>query len=230
MANRYISIKQILDDTLDHPLLRDLSFERAVNHVVHFIRLIGMPDIFEERTERVPIDDYRGKLPCDLESIIQVRVCGGIHDNEVLRYTTDTFHMSDKKSCSYDLTYKVQNTVIYTSLKKGTIEIAYRGFAVDDEGYPLIPDDSSFIQALEFYIKKKHFTTLFDQGKITPQVYNQVLQDYAFYAGQAQTSLIRPSIDQMQSFANSLNTLIPRMNEHARHFVNNGSMEKLKRH
>lgn len=31
---RYISIRQVLDDLLDHPLLQDLSFERVVNYAV----------------------------------------------------------------------------------------------------------------------------------------------------------------------------------------------------
>ena len=51
--DRYISLKQILDDVLDHPLLKDVSFERAVNHAVHFIRIVGMPRAFNEKTELV---------------------------------------------------------------------------------------------------------------------------------------------------------------------------------
>ena len=62
--------------------------------------------------------------------------------------------MSDKTHESSDLTYKIQGRVIYTSIKEGTIEIAYRAIAVDDEGYPLVPDKSSFSRALELYIKK----------------------------------------------------------------------------
>ena len=37
---RYINIRQILDDLLEHPLLQDLSFERAINHCVDFIRIV----------------------------------------------------------------------------------------------------------------------------------------------------------------------------------------------
>lgn len=226
---RYISLKQALDDILDHPLLRDVSFERAVNHTVHFIRIVGMPKEFIEKTELVDIDDYRGVLPCDLDRIIQVRThneCGSY--NGIFRYSTDSFHMSEHKHGSYDLTYKVQNNVIFTSMKKGTIEIAYRAFAVDDEGYPLIPDNSSFIRALELYIKKKRFTVLFDEGKISPAVYNNTCQEYAFAVGQAQSDLVRPSIDEMQAITNSLNTLIPRVTEHRHGFINDGSQEKIR--
>lgn len=226
---RYISLKQVLDDVLDHPLLKDVSFERAVNHTVHFIRKVGMPKAFNEKTELVTIENYRGLLPCDLDSIIQVRThneCGDTY--RVFRYSTDSFHMSDNKQDSYDLTYKVQGNIIFTSMKDGIIEIAYRALAVDSEGYPMIPDSSSYIDALELYIKKKCFNVLFDTGKISPQVYNQVCQDYAWAVGQAQSDLVRLSIDEMQSLTNSLNTLVVRVNEHSRGFVNNGSMEKMR--
>lgn len=226
---RYISLKQVLDDVLDHPLLKDVSFERAVNHTVHFIRKVGMPKAFNEKTELVTIENYRGLLPCDLDSIIQVRThneCGDTY--RVFRYSTDSFHMSDNKQDSYDLTYKVQGNIIFTSMKDGIIEIAYRALAVDSEGYPMIPDSSSYIDALELYIKKKCFNVLFDTGKISPQVYNQVCQDYAWAVGQAQSDLVRLSIDEMQSLTNSLNTLVVRVNEHSRGFVNNGSMEKIR--
>lgn len=226
---RYISIKQILDDSLDHPLLKDVSLERAINHAIHFIRTVGMPKAFNEKTELVDIKDYRGLLPCDLESIIQVRTHNEYNKTyEVFRYSTDNFHMSNSKQDSYDLTYKVQGSVIYTSMKEGTIEISYRAITVDDDGYPMIPDSSEYINALELYIKKKCFTVLFDTGKITPQVYNQVCQDYAWAVGQAQSDLVRLSIDEMQSFTNSWNTLVTRTTEHNSGFVNNGTQERIK--
>lgn len=228
---RYISLHEILDNVLAHPLLKDVSFERAVNHAVHFMRIVGCPPIFTEETAVVDIEDYRGVLPCNLESIIQVRTTGECgHHHGIFRYTTDSFHMSDHKHPSHDLTYKVQGNVIYTSIKEGKIEIAYRSFAVDSEGYPLIPDDSSFIRALELYIKKYQFTILFDTGKITPQVFNQVLQDYSWAVAQAQTSLIKPSIDEMQAITASLNTLLPRIHDHSQGFINLGTQEKIRSH
>lgn len=225
----YISIRQILDDVLDHPLLKDVSFERAVNHTVHFIRIVGMPRVFLEKTEVIQIENYRGALPCDFNKMIQVRTHGECdHRHGIFRHSTDSFHMSEDKENSFDLTYKIQGGVIFTSMRDGSIEIAYEALAVDSEGYPMIPDNSSFIRALELYIKKYYFNILFDTGKITPQVYNQVCQDYAWAVGQAQSDMVRPTIDQMQSITNMLNTLIPRVNEHSRGFINSGSMEKLR--
>lgn len=227
--DRYISLRQILDDILDHPMLKDVSFERAVNYTVHFMRIVGCPRMFEEKTALVEIENYRGMIPCDFNDIIQVRTYSSCDRKNygVFRHTTDSFHMSDNKQDSFDLTYKIQGNVIFTSIKEGTIEIAYNAFAVDSDGYPMIPDNSSFINALELYIKKKHFNVLFDTGKITPQIYNQVCQDYAWAVGQAQSDLIRPTIDQMESITNMLNTLVPRVTEHRTGFVNLGTKERI---
>lgn len=228
--DKYISIKVVLDNILDHPMLRDVSFERAVNHTINFMRILGCPRMFEEKVSLVNISNWRGALPCDFNDIIQVRTHSSCDrkNYRVFRHTTDSFHMSDNKQDSFDLTYKIQGNVIFTSIKEGTIEIAYNAFAVDSDGYPMVPDNSTFIRALELYIKKQCFTVLFDLGKITTQVYNNVCQEYAWAVGAAQSDLIRPTIDQMQSITNSLNTLISRVSEHKYGFVNNGSAEMIK--
>jgi hypothetical protein len=69
MELKYISIRQILDDLLEHPLLKDLTLERAVNHTINFIRIVGMPPIFEEKVVTLEVVDYRAQLPCDLYKI-----------------------------------------------------------------------------------------------------------------------------------------------------------------
>lgn len=215
----YISIKQALDDLLEHPLLQDLSFERVVNYTVHFLQIVGVPNEFEEKTTLIDIKDYRGCLPCDYYDMIQVRTYKeGEYCPRVFRYTTDSFHHSPKKgdSDAWDLTYKLQNSIIYTSIKEGTIEIAYHAIKVDKEGYPMIPENSSFIQALELYIKKKVFTILFDQGKINNAVLQNTQQEYAWAVGQAQRDLTMPTVDQMESISNMWTQLLQRNNEHSK--------------
>ena len=113
-------------------------------------------------------------------------------------------------------------------MKEGTIEIAYRAFNTDDEGFPLIPENGSFEEALELFIKVKHFTVQFELGKISAQVLQHTEQQYAWAVGQAQSDLVRPSIDQLQSFTNSWNTLIQRTTEHSYGFKDNGTQERIK--
>ena len=224
---RYISIKEVLDNLLDNPLLQDLTLERVVSYTIDFIRKVGMPKVYIEKIANLEVKEYRALLPCDFHKMIQVRTfkegC-----SQTFRSSTDNFHFSNNKRDSHDLTYKLQGQVIYTSIKDGTIEIAYQAIPVDCDGYPMIADNSSFREALELYITKKRYKVLFDIGKIRGDVYSSTCQDYAFAVGQAQTSLIMPTIDEMESITNSWNTLIPRVTEHRMGFINNGSKETLK--
>lgn len=227
----YISLKTILDSLLHHPLLQEVTLERAVAYTIDFLRIIGMPPLFLEKTAAIKVQDYRALLPCDFHEMIQVRTTLQKCDHyisKVFRYSTDDFHMSSNKEDHPELTYKIQGRVIHTSMKEGDIEIAYRAIAIDDEGYPLVPDKSTFTRALELYIKKQAFTILFDLGKINQAVYNNTVQEYAWAVGQAQSDLIRPTIDEMQSITNAINTLLPRINEHSKGFVTQGSMEKIR--
>lgn len=232
---KYIKIQQILDNLLDNPLLQDLTLERVVNYTIRLMRKIGCPQLFYEATEWINIDNYRGVLPCNCLNVIQVRNEFGV----CYRYSTDSFHMSQDKGnlspSAYardnpDLTYKIQGDCIFTSEEKGKIEIAYNAVAVDNDGYPLIPDDESFIDALERYIKKERYNILFDNGKITQQSLQVAQQEYAFAVGQASNSLIMPTIDQMESLKNMWTSLIQRTREHKRGFNTLGNQEFIKIH
>ena len=55
-------------------------------------------------------------------------------------------------------------------------------------------------------------------------------QDYAFYVGQAQTDLIRPTIDQLEAISNMWNTLIEQSQEHRKGFIHEGSRQHIKNH
>lgn len=228
MAESYTNIRLILDKIMRHPLMRDISLETAVDYVVDFMRIVGVPSMFMEKTKVVEVKNYRAKLPCDYYQMIQVRKING----PAFRYSSDSFHMSECKDNNKrdlaDLTYKIQGNLIYTSIEEGKIELSYEAIATDSEGYPLLPDNSSFTRALELYIKKQWFTILFDLGKINPNVLQNVQQEYAWAVGDCQTEFNRLSIDKAESFYNSWRTLLLRDTEHRTGFLNNGTKERLK--
>ena len=220
MAEQYINIKVILDKILRHPLMQDLSLETAVDYTIDFMRIVGMPRMFTEKVVSIAVDKYRALLPCDYYQTIQVRIPGG----HALVYSTDSFHMDNKGNSS---TYKIQGNIIYTSIESGELELAYLAISTDEDGYPLLPDNSSFTRALELYIKKQWFTILFDLGKITPAVLQNTQQEYAWAVGDCQSEFNRMSIDQMEAFSNSWRTMILRDHQHSSGFIGNGSRQTL---
>jgi hypothetical protein len=227
MAEKYINIRLVLDKLLRHPLLQDITLEMAVDYCIDFMRIVGVPTMFEEKVVTIEIKDWRGILPEDYHEVIQVRFPGG--DGKCLRYSTDSFHMSENANNAM-LTYKIQNSIIYTSMKEGELEIAYKAILVDSEGFPLIPDNSSFIRALQAYIKKEAFIVVFDLGKISQASFQNAQQEYAWAVGDCQTEFNRLSIDKAESFFNSWKTLILRDTQHSSGFKYNGEREYIKLH
>ena len=228
------NIRRILDRAMRHPLMRGLSFETAIEYAVDFMQIMCAPALFDEKTAIVKIDDWRGQLPCDFESMIQVRLAADKkhkHPGPAFRYSGDSFHMSnDHHHYDPSLTYKIQGMCIFTSTKDHDVEIAYRAFAVDDEGLPLLPDDANFLLALENYIKLQWFTMLYDTGKIPITVLQNTQQEYAWAAGRAQSSFNIPSLDKAETLANSFNQLLPRTGGHVRGYYDSGSREVWKTH
>lgn len=223
MTEQYITIRSILDKLLRHPLMQDISLETAVDYAIDFMRIVGVPSMFTEKVVYLEVDNYRAKLPCDFYKIIQVRPIG----RAALVSSTDSFFMGGKYKFDNN-TYKIQGGIIYTSLEKDTLELSYSAIETDNDGFPLLPDNSSFTRALELYIKKQWFTILFDQGKIQLAVLENTQREYAWAVGDCMTEFNRLSIDDMEAFSNSWRTMIMRTNQHSSGFVGNGSREHLK--
>ena len=153
---QWVNLRVILDRILRHPLLQELQLESAVQYLIDFLGIMGLPTTYIDTIEEVSIKEYRGLLPCNLISINQVR---WKEQNIYLRSMTDLFNGSFSKE-NGEATFKTQGRVIFTSFKDGTLEISYKAIPVDNEGYPLLPDEPNFLRALELYIKKQWFTIL----------------------------------------------------------------------
>lgn len=221
----FINIRIIADRLTRNPLMVDLTLEAIIQYTADFIGIVGFPAIYYDKVESVEIKNYRAVLPCDLIAIRQVR---DSKNNISLRATTDTFHLihdEKKPIMRQEGTFKTQGNIIYTSFKEGKIDIAYRAIPVDKEGYPLIPDNSTFLKALELYIKLEWFSILFDMNKISPAVLQKTQQDYAWRVGQLNTEFTLPSVSEMESISNILNQLIPRTNEFRKGFKPLGDRE-----
>ncbi len=205
----------------------DISKEIAIDYAVDFMRIVGTPKAFMEKTELIEINEYRGKLPCDWYETIQVKdtkpcIC--------MRSSTDTFITSKIPPRSFGPTFMIQGDLIYTSMKEGVIEMSYRAIPMDCEQLPSIPDSAKYIRALESYIKKEWFTILFDTGKLAAPVLQNAQQEYSFRVGQAQADMMKLDLSKAESFFNSLRTLILRDSEFERGFINDGGKERLRVH
>lgn len=222
MANNYTSLKVVADKILRHPMMAGISFEAIVDYAVDFMRIVQCGGFFEEKCSTIEVSNYKGLLPKDFFDIIQVR-----YGDLVLHSATDSFYMSENRNTT-NLNYKIQGGYIFSSLKEGQLELAYKAILVDSLGFPMIPDNSKFTRALEAYIKKQWFTILFDMGKIQPAIFQNVQQEYAWAVGACESEFQKMTLDKAEVFYNSWRTLIPRENMHAQGFATLGVRENLK--
>lgn len=248
---QYTNIRRVLDDITEHPLLRDVTLEQVVRHTIRFITLHGYPQLYQDKIEEIPIKDFRGLLPCDLISVIQVR---DMDTNLCLRSMTDTFtpalrpkpkdiprhrdllnniqgeYIPPRKDEIEEGTFKTQGRIIFTSFPHGRIEVAYKAIPVDEDGFPLLIDDETYLNALEAYIKKQVFTVKFDTGKIQAGVLSNAQSDYAWNAHLLQSQMTTPSMAEMESISRYLNTMIKPTRSFSQGFKHLGDQEFIRRH
>ena len=221
--NNFVNIREVLARVTSHPMLKNVDLEQAIRYTVDFISIVGCPTFYLDKEVDIPIEDYRGLMPCDLISIVQVK------DKKTgfcMHSMTDTFNPREYNFHT-EPTFKTQGNVILTSFRTGEVTISYKALPVDETGIPLLIDNANFLKALELYIKKEKFGDLYDEGKIRDGIMIKAEKDYAWAVAQCEKEFIMPSISELQSITNMWNTLIPRITEFDNGFTELGNREYL---
>ena len=286
-----------------------LSFTEAAEWAGSLLALLKAPVVLQHHVEEIVIDEGRGKLPCDLESIIQTaRKVQGVSDGcstgviatldrgtqyveisaidivnrkmrlcgcnafttcdecttvegdvppctpsrpiirhygggtqkpnfrlEPMRWATDSFnnnmHCTDNDyACKSASTYTVNGNYIFTSFDEGSLMMAFLAIPTDEEGFPLIPADEWWRQAVQFEIAYKIAMKLFIQGNIADKTFQYIERERDWKVAQAVNKSKMPSIDEMESFKNQWLKLIPNYNNHSTFFKNMQMPERMFNH
>ena len=150
----------------------------------------------------------------------------------VIPYGTTTFMKTeDCEDCSENFLndwYIIENGLIKTSFKSGKICVSYQAFPLDEDSYPMVPDDVSYREAMFWYIYKQMLLKGFD--KPTNKIdYAFADQKWRYYCTQARNAANYPDIDRYESFMNQWVRLIPNINRHADNFEDLNKRENLYR-
>ena len=123
-----------------------------------------------------------------------------------------------------DPQYFIKPGWIVTNRRNGFIKLAYKAIATDERGYPLIPDSTSYQEAVYWYVVMKLSFPKFIRGtlsgrsnkygaKYSQNAYTYIQQQWNFYRNQAYAEAMMPTADDMQNIKNEWNRLIPEMDE-----------------
>lgn len=220
---------------LKNPICQDLSYEDAAEYALECIKLLGAPVIYINKIEILELSQYKAKLPCDLLYIEGIKyISNNNSGSNTMRESSNIYHLDsfefENENNNSELTYKIQNSLIFTSRQDGCIEISYKAIHCDENGYPLIPDNQKVELALEYYILSRYLEPLWMMGKVTDKVFEYIQQKRYFYVPSAQQGLQMPSIDKMETIMNGINRLIVTNNSHTNGFKNYGVKEQIKQY
>jgi hypothetical protein len=122
--------------------------------------------------------------------------------------------------------YKISGNYIQFSFEEGFVKLHYLRRPLDKEGYPLIPDNENFKQALYWYVLKqligagyKH--QVFDYGKCD--------EEFEKYGARAINEITYPSLDAMAKANRSLIRLIPPYHFYEDFFANSEQTQQIRK-
>ena len=305
ISGKHVSLKTIVERVyMDFGFNYSLSYTEAAEWAGSILALLKVPLSLQNKVEEITIEESRGVLPCDLESIVQtarmveagndgctsmvistldrgteyvevsaidivnrrfklcgcnsfttcdectpegctpktpiIRSAGGKlakpnYRLEPMRWATDTFHTKQHCSdfdfyCKSASTYTVSGNHIFANFEHGRVLMSYLAIPTDEEGFPLIPADEWWRQAVQYEIAYKIAFKLFVQGTITDKVFQMIERERDWKVAQAVNKTKIPSIDEMESFKNQWLKLIPQYNNHNNMFRNMQLPEKMFNH
>jgi hypothetical protein len=193
------------------------------------------------------IEDYQAKLPTDLYSINQVAYSSSItapyypmraamgsyssNHGTTLQYGTvndvpsNTTSSENITTFSGDRQYSIVGGYIKTNIKEGYLLLSYQAIPVDDDNYPMVPDDESFFEALYWYINMKLMYPKWVAGQIRDAVYYDAKSSWNYYRKQAYGNAMMPNSDELETIKNVWIRLIPEINASKSFYSNIGDQE-----
>ena len=139
-------------------------------------------------------------------------------------YTINTMKYIDRMTGDEILHHKPEYFVkpgwVVTNKDKGYVKFAYKAIATDERGYPLIPDLTSYQEAIYWYVVMKMAFPKFMSGtlsgtsskysaKFSKDTYFYIQGQWNFYRNQAYAEAMMPTADDIKNIKNDWHKLIP---------------------
>ena len=200
----------------------------------------------------IEISNYQAQLPTGIHSIVQAAISsdedGPYHPMREASGSFDTvrgdtilvddsdplnpvYDSSDETigqtSFTHDFVYYLKPGYIATNIKDGFIMLSYRSIPLDEDGYPYIPDDPGFEDAVYWYLTMKLLYPKWVLGQVRDMVYFNARQSWNFYSKQAYGNSMMPNADMLESIKNTWNRLIPEMGDHSGFYSTTGERQEI---
>jgi hypothetical protein len=205
-------------------------FDDLTDWIAEAIQLMKTSYQLELKSTSVRVDFHHAALPCMLESVIAVSFRGArIMDSgsakplKSLGYRGTEFKTSINPAVSTpggqislqsvecmpsspEITYRLNYNKIECSLESAELEVYYYATPTDEDGFPMIPDNQNYKEAIHFYCRMKMIGTGFKDPVFK---YQDCEQRFDLYLGRAIAEITYPTVDAIHRNIQTNNRLIP---------------------
>lgn len=117
--------------------------------------------------------------------------------------------------------------VLNTNVRHGSVMMSYNAFAVDETGFPMVPDLASYKEALYWYVVMKLKFVEMLTNRVNPNIYQMIERKWHIYRKQAYGECIMPDADAMESVQNEWLRIVPELGDHDSFFKHAGQKQNL---
>ena len=112
---------------------------------------------------------------------------------------------------SNTIQYDVKPGYIFSNVPDGYIKISYHAIYTDDEGMPMIPDLTSYFEAIYWYVAMKLYYPKYLNGTVPQHVYHDMKRSWNFYRKQAYAESLLPNQDELNGLIKGWHKMIPEL-------------------
>ena len=205
ISSKHVIAKIYRDLDLNDPNY-ELDFIEWFGEALNFI---GSSTQLVKKQEKLLIEDHKANLPTDFVHLEQIRYESKQFGDNYLKYNPANHNTKEEGQIGKQKeTYQLNPDVIVTTFEHGEITIIYKALPVDDDGYPLVPDNQYFLEALFWYAFKKMLMRGY-KSKVSELSYFYADQQWKRYCTAARNKANYPDIGKYQRFADVWVGLIP---------------------
>jgi len=236
MISGYISINTVLAKLYrDLNINEEISFTSLIEWSAEALNLIGAYSQYEEISECLDLVAGKAKLPCAFYKLVSINYKGyPVHwatNTNASNYQCNNCQIPICASGKCEYTFYLNDNYLITNINvdpaiDSNICIVYLGMPVDDDGYPMIPDDVYFQKAIVAYITYMLDRQDWRKGKCTDKVKDESEREWLFYVKAAKGAANMPNSAQMERLKNVWRRMLPLTNEYNRSFINLGKQER----
>ena len=210
----YITLSEMMYRIRRHPLLEDALKSDIALDIYDVLRLVGAPGVYKDARKVINIENFLGDIP---DNILYIKEINHLNEHDVetpMSYVignkTSKWHCTSARDLRIKakFAYSLNPGKIHTDLQDGKLAMYYKSIQLDEEGFPMIPDDPALVRAVISYVKMKHIEIKVDLGIVQQHVLHRTQQDYYFDIAQAESRFKMPGADEWNSIARSMLRLI----------------------